>query len=425
MEETLPCLSEYHNRSGSKYNKNAVPLVNFKRHNSHKSCKNCIDCRNYINDIHRKNPNIKETASSRKEKHKKSIKLNTNVVYCTGRSHLSRSSYPADQVPIKLFKKFPDVTNSPLLMSCLDCREFGRTRELNRREDMTLISHENNMIFCNSCGLQCEKSIFGLNLTGEISKTCDPCKIKEKKKNEILSDYLRTLKYNKMCEYESSCYICKSIFIHNPNNHNLSIELKTYLVDNIRMVEYEGHEYQSLDFLILNKDIIMYDILQFDHLTELEQRERGVLSENDVYIPKKSSILAAGGLLSMDLEVSKCQCVDSKCHLMETIRREKGKKDCERSPLEKSKLNYTYKLKEQGCVLCGYINNNLPRFFHFDHLDPTTKTECISEMAIRYRYSLEDVQKEVEKCRILCYFCHYMHTRDQQRNKLLPNLKQK
>lgn len=49
----------------------------------------------------------------------------------------------------------------------------------------------------------------------------------------------------------------------------------------------------------------------------------------------------------------------------------------------------------------------------FDHLDPTEKEFTIGNVA-RDGMSLERVQQEIAKCRVLCANCHRRHTAQQQ-----------
>lgn len=58
-----------------------------------------------------------------------------------------------------------------------------------------------------------------------------------------------------------------------------------------------------------------------------------------------------------------------------------------------------------GCVLCGY--NKHPQALQFDHLDPNKKSFTISS---NLRKSKETIEKEIQKCRVLCANCHAIET---------------
>lgn len=78
------------------------------------------------------------------------------------------------------------------------------------------------------------------------------------------------------------------------------------------------------------------------------------------------------------------------------------------------------KLKS-GCVKCGFPTFKYPKkarrhmgmLLEFDHIDPTTKVKGVSDLA---QCSWEVVQKELDKCRVLCKPCHATHTGEQNKN---------
>ncbi len=69
-------------------------------------------------------------------------------------------------------------------------------------------------------------------------------------------------------------------------------------------------------------------------------------------------------------------------------------------------LNY---LRDKSCVLCG---ENDIRTFEFDHINPIDKHFSISQ-TVRLGRSWEEVENEINKCRILCANCHKKHTSTQ------------
>lgn len=65
------------------------------------------------------------------------------------------------------------------------------------------------------------------------------------------------------------------------------------------------------------------------------------------------------------------------------------------------------KYKEaKGCERCGYNEDAVA--LDFDHIDPSTKSFCISVRTPRY--PLKSVINEIRKCRILCANCHRILT---------------
>jgi len=71
------------------------------------------------------------------------------------------------------------------------------------------------------------------------------------------------------------------------------------------------------------------------------------------------------------------------------------------------------------CVDCGTDDR---RVFHFDHLDPSTKTANVSELVYQ-SVSIAKIETEVNKCVIRCANCHIIRTGEQfgWRNSLWEN----
>lgn len=66
-------------------------------------------------------------------------------------------------------------------------------------------------------------------------------------------------------------------------------------------------------------------------------------------------------------------------------------------------------LVEHPCEKCG---ENDPVVLEFDHLDQSQKSFGIHEMMAR-GHSLENIRKEIAKCRVLCCNCHRRRTAEQ------------
>lgn len=73
------------------------------------------------------------------------------------------------------------------------------------------------------------------------------------------------------------------------------------------------------------------------------------------------------------------------------------------------KKQYQYKKEffeqqkaQQSCAKCGEKRGYV---LDFHHLDPTEKEETVARMTSN-KYSIENIQKEVNKCIVLCANCH-------------------
>jgi len=89
--------------------------------------------------------------------------------------------------------------------------------------------------------------------------------------------------------------------------------------------------------------------------------------------------------------------------------RESNKVNTERYKKAGRKLVYEFKLSNP-CTSCSESN---PVVLEFHHLDPKTKRNDVSNMAT-HGYSIESIEKEIEKCIILCANCHRKKTAKQQ-----------
>jgi hypothetical protein len=67
-------------------------------------------------------------------------------------------------------------------------------------------------------------------------------------------------------------------------------------------------------------------------------------------------------------------------------------------------------LSSHGCEECPESD---PRFLEFHHRDPKTKKYNVSNMT-NGRYSIQTIQKEIAKCRVLCVKCHRKQTYDER-----------
>lgn len=261
----------------------------------------------------------------------------------------------------------------------------------------------------------------GTNLDGSESTCCIQCKSISHERMAANKNRLIRIKTETVLKNKCSCVKCKKIYLSPEDGTLKVIGLSTYEKDRILYVKYQDTEYLVELFLEKFQHLLELRILEFDHLTEKEQRERGLLKETDVFVPKREMISQLTSDASIELELLKVQLLCSKCHLEETIEREIGIRKPAGVVLKKS--NYVNELKKEGCSSCGFYDPNLHRFLEFDHLNPDEKEESIAEMIMNYSYDLNDIIKETDKkvTRILCKFCHTIHTSNQNKLKRMKN----
>lgn len=112
----------------------------------------------------------------------------------------------------------------------------------------------------------------------------------------------------------------------------------------------------------------------------------------------------------------------SRCHHKHTIT-QRGNNI---RPVEKKKRMYIVaKKKEIGkCAHCDFDDMSSTAAFHFDHLDPETKSYGISEMVRLVK--TEDFKRlvdiEIAKCQLLCANCHFVITRKQRNAHMTPEM---
>ena len=425
MSDYIPCTSYHHNiHSGSIHEKHKVPIELFLNTKNGKQYKTCLDCRNSDKITCAKSVNNSLVNQRKlKSQHDEDIENNNDFVTCPGSKHNKASDLARDKVPIQNFKLYPDRKISSFTVNCVDCRLYDRDK--NKQNKAQLLAHckNNNIIICTRCETVIDNSNKATNLDGTQALSCKPCKDGCALRMKSATNIHNELKINLINENESCCSLCHSLLIIEDQNITVVVTIPTFMDDNIRYCEYKNIIYTSLDFIKLFKDKIALGVLEFDHLLESEQREAGILLDGDLYEPKDRGVAQFHGTENIINEAKKCKLVCSKCHVIETVRREKGIKELTRAKLERQKLNHCNELKKQGCTNCHYVNNDIPRFFNFDHIDPLLKLTNISIMMREPKYTFNDMLNEIKKTRILCKYCHFIHTADQHKQGLIEKVR--
>jgi hypothetical protein len=75
--------------------------------------------------------------------------------------------------------------------------------------------------------------------------------------------------------------------------------------------------------------------------------------------------------------------------------------------LAKDVAEFISKEKSKPCLDCG---NEYPSYvMDFDHRNPDSKKSCVAHM-LRGKYSIKQIQKEIDKCDLVCANCHRIRT---------------
>ena len=381
------------------------------------TCLDCRECKKRLNagGIQKK----KELAQK-----SKSLVLagKSKFMHCLAHTHgVSGSPHPVTKVPVVLFRRYPEDPASELYKYCLECRNYNQTCNQKFVMDHKKKAESQGKFYCKMCCLKLPLEKRSKNLNGTDSKVCEPCKNIVNQRNAIqvakFAEAYRNLKYEFIRKYECSCQKCKRIYFQPKSQESLVVScIDTYLKDDGRRYAiYKNKECLVSDILDKELNQLELNIVEFDHLPEIEQRERGLLAPNEPFNPKENQVSQMGTIRKMRLESKKCQHVCSRCHIEETMRREKG--GSPKGAFQKLKETYVAKIKSKGCESCGYVNAELLRFFDMDHLDPNDKIQDICILTRDKDCTLEMLEEECRKCRVLCKFCHQIHSKRQRQEK--------
>ena len=421
-EERKYCPGKHTNCVGSPYSKDQVPVSLFRQNPDNpesKICKECFHCRKY------KNASIQKNKEKNIKKHEETKKLalegKVDVLHCSSCLHekSSGSPYPRDKVPLDLFRKIPGNPNSFLYDKCKNCRDYvtqRHTRYEEIRKEETIGQGKNR---CGRCRCIIDEKNRGRRKDGEYAACCVACTERSHERIKEHREDLNSLKMEFVDFFECSCFNCKRIFLR-PDKNSLKITtLETYLdSQGIRCVILEGISYPARHILEMCKDDLELSIIEFDHLTESEQRERGFLNDDEIFVDKETEVTTYKSSYRMKLESYKCQHLCMICHTiqseMRTVRSDKGP-----TKLKMKKRDFVNKLKLSGCESCGYQNEQYPQCLDMDHLHPEYKIETVSHIVNFDKFSFKDLIEECKKCRILCKFCHKIHTINQIKEGIL------
>ena len=129
---------------------------------------------------------------------------------------------------------------------------------------------------------------------------------------------------------------------------------------------------------------------------------------------KVGNISELSSIKRIDKELTKTQPLCCNCHAKITKLRRTDtnqKKNRKRNNLR----NYSDKIKlDRGCEMCGLDQQRDPCIYVFDHTDEGSKNkiDSISNL-ITKNVSLDLLNAEISKCRVLCANCHQIRTREQ------------
>jgi hypothetical protein len=339
MDSVTECSQKSHKCFGSPYEKASVPRKYFyldENDLTSKHFKQCFWCREHKRENNTKaRKKIYKKSQSERQKIYNEFQLerqnNAEFLICTRQRHPTYSTYPRNAVPAELFRKIPGNSKSSFLNQCLDCRTAAKIqRDARQKKIKDQLSADT--FCCSTCIIILNISQRAIKVNGEPSSQCTRCQNRcITWKSETKGDYKKIIfdiKKKKLTENHASCELCKCIYLKSPDDNNglPLLCLETDIIDGERCVLYEEEWYIACDFIDQNLNLIEYGVLEFDHLTEEEQRARGLLKPDESYIPKKAGVIDFRSYEMIHLEAGKCQLICRKCHIKETMKREKNTK---------------------------------------------------------------------------------------------------
>ena len=400
--ETKECTSARHKNSMSGFPQDSVPIEYFRIPNKPEAelYKTCSFCRRWHDRV--KNERIKQSEELQK--------ADPNYGVCCSDSHdvIGVSLYSRNRVPVAMFdKKGRQKSNE-----CSDCRKYQRAYKNKGRLEKKALAEQNGQHLCTRCFNPFYDDEMGENVDGTMSTTCKECKEKSNEGCQNTSAELRrvvrNIRVEKFKEDGCSCYRCKKIFLKPLHGANHQRTLDTYEKDGNRYVDFEGKSYLTKDFLEMFEKDLELRTVDFDHLPEDEQRKRHIIKPDEAFIEKRGLVVDMPNEYEMRKEAIITQHLCCYCHVVVTVERETYNRDY--SPRYREKDRYVKSLKRKGCEFCGFKDDNVARYFEFDHIDPKDKEFLISVMVRKGKFSLEDLIRECRKCRVLCKACHRIRT---------------
>ena len=269
---------KYHISSGSKYPKERVPIENFRKPNKSDDdlYSTYIDCRNYGRNF------VQKRVEKLIQQNEEQQKNDPNFGVCCAESHDIEgvSIYPRDKVPIANFG-FKSKNAKGTSLNCIDCRTYIDNRNVNSLRIRQEKAEKENLFVCRNCKNKLQLDQRAINLDGTFSKYCISCRktMKQisKERYKYLREIYRSIQLEMIHNFGHSCQHCKFIFLQPKMGTNYHVELPTYMKNENRYVDYEGKTYLTSVFLKEYEDLLELRIIEMDHLSEEEQRDRGII----------------------------------------------------------------------------------------------------------------------------------------------------
>lgn len=227
-------------------------------------------------------------------------------------------------------------------------------------------------------------------------------------------DFCRKHKQQIIKDDEKQCRRCLTIkslieFKNNDIEYKNCINCKKYKQQNALVRHQNRRKFliqlkidmggECVDCKIKDLEVLEFDHITNDKITEIRKiyNYKGMLEE-----AKKTQLRCAN-----------CHSIKTKTTVIkDQVNIENNKKSMifSRKYREQAR-NYVnnIKINSNGCSDCNWFDMNNLHVLHFDHIDEKIKEQNISRLVSRGS-NLKLIQKEINKCKILCANCHRKRT---------------
>jgi hypothetical protein len=135
------------------------------------------------------------------------------------------------------------------------------------------------------------------------------------------------------------------------------------------------------------------------------------------HVDRESKLLQVSSCRSFEQLKSEAEKCEMRCVLCHTRRsKEQLNYGSSTDKWRKQKRDHVNEIKRSsnGCEECGWFDPSLLEALEFDHLDPNSKNTNIGTMVAEWAFTLDDIDYEIEMCRLVCRKCHRIHSLTQR-----------
>ena len=316
---------------------------------------------------------------------------------------------------------------------CGRCRESMRKSKRKRREMVSRSIPEKGHRYCMACKRQWPLEHFQsiINHRKELTtscatgkyKLCGRCRESLRKSKRKRRERVSRLIPEKGHRY---CMACKRQW--SLEHFQSIINRRKELTTSCATCRLSLSKYKRGENSVVGQCKLLYEEWKVGKVCEICHKAGGVLEAD--HIDRSTKIHNCsnyqwwgqhGGPEKLKEELLKCRPLHPECHRLHTKTQFSGQKQA--SILEKQHYVNEAKLMISCCAICKKkVYLKTVSCFEFDHLNPDEAYECgIGKMVASYSLKrfYELIERELERCRLLCISCHRTHTNSQFAKKRL------